>query len=292
MATQYFNWCFTLNNYNEEEYDGLINNELFNYVIIGREVGTEGTPHLQGYMQLHKRCRITGLKNINNRVHWEPAKGTAIQASDYCKKDGLFVEKGNMTLKGVKKCNLKEAVTDVAARMTTSELLDKHGSGYIMHKRKIQEVAEDLKQELVKRRRFDEIQQMSLRDWQKDVLAKLEVQSDRQILFVMDSEGGKGKSTLANYMMATLDAVLFENGKSTDIKYAYKGQNYVIFDLCRSCSEHINYEVIESLKNGRFCSYKYESTFKMFDIPRVVVFMNEGPDMTKLSYDRYDLYAL
>ncbi|KAH3837874.1 hypothetical protein DPMN_111276 [Dreissena polymorpha] len=66
-------------------------------------------------------------------------------------------------------------------------------------------------------------------------------------------------------MMSTLDAIRFENGKSNDLKYMYKGQKYVVFDFCRSSSEHINYEVIEALKNGVFCSYKYESVMRMYD---------------------------
>ncbi|KAH3697416.1 hypothetical protein DPMN_084917 [Dreissena polymorpha] len=108
----------------------------------------------------------------------------------------------------------------------------------------------------------------------------------------MDPVGGNGKTTLACYMMSTMDAIRFENGKSNDLKYMYKGQEYVIFDFCRSSSEHINYEVIEALKNGVFCSYKYESVMRMYDPPKMLVLMNEGPDMTKLSQDRYVLYAM
>ncbi|KAH3874601.1 hypothetical protein DPMN_037848 [Dreissena polymorpha] len=108
----------------------------------------------------------------------------------------------------------------------------------------------------------------------------------------MDPVGGNGKTTLACFMMSTMDAIRFENGKSNDLKFMYKGKRYVIFDFCRSSSEHINYEVIEALKNGVFCSYKYESVMRMYDNPKMLVLMNEGPDMTKLSKDRYVLYAM
>ena len=33
-----------------------------------------------------------------------------------------------------------------------------------------------------------------LRPWQKEVVEKLDRQNDRQILFVVDTEGGKGKA--------------------------------------------------------------------------------------------------
>ena len=46
----------------------------------------------------------------------------------------------------------------------------------------------------------------------------LECQDERKILFIFDTEGGKGKSFFANYLLATQNAIIFENGKSADIK--------------------------------------------------------------------------
>ena len=51
-------------------------------------------------------------------------------------------------------------------------------------------------------------------------------------------------------------AVRFENAKTFDIKYAYKGETVVIFDLNRSQQGVLNYEVIESIKNGIMFSGK------------------------------------
>ncbi|KAH3701635.1 hypothetical protein DPMN_076625 [Dreissena polymorpha] len=138
--------------------------------------------------------------------------------------------------------------------MTNEDLLDKHGAGYVLHKRKISEMAAELKADGVKKRWMAKCGELVLRPWQREVLEKLEAQNDRQILFVMDPVGGNGKTTLACYMMSTMDAIRFENCKSNDLKYMYKGQKYVIFDFCRSSMGHINYEVIEPLKNGVFCS--------------------------------------
>ena len=64
------------------------------------------------------------------------------------------------------------------------------------------------------------------------------------------------------------------------------------FDLCRSSTEHINYEVIESIKNGIFNSYKYESVMRMYKSPKVVCFMNNMPKMEALSADRYQIEEL
>lgn len=84
-------WTFTLNNYTQEECDYLSSEELrdlCNVIFIGKEVGEQGTPHLQGYITLKKAARLTGVKKINERAHWEKAKGNKDQNRTYCLKDG------------------------------------------------------------------------------------------------------------------------------------------------------------------------------------------------------------
>jgi hypothetical protein len=93
-------WCATLNNYNAEEEDALkkFAEEQCDYMVIGKEKGEEGTPHLQVYFELVKRKRLTSLKRlIGNRYHLEKRKGTAVQAAQYCKKDGDFIEIGEIS---------------------------------------------------------------------------------------------------------------------------------------------------------------------------------------------------
>jgi len=89
-------WCFTLNNYSDEEYNKLVNFNC-NYLIVGKEVGGCGTPHLQGYIEFKTNQRVTTLKKINERIHWERRKGNAQEASDYCKKDENYKEVGNIS---------------------------------------------------------------------------------------------------------------------------------------------------------------------------------------------------
>jgi len=90
-------WCFTLNNYT---YDDELALQAFDcqYLVYGREVGSAGTPHLQGYMELGlgHRMRIGTLKDAIglNNIHLESRKGKGWQAAEYCKKDGDVFEKG------------------------------------------------------------------------------------------------------------------------------------------------------------------------------------------------------
>jgi hypothetical protein len=61
MCVRYRNICFTLNNYTSQEYEALLYNDNFKYVIIGKEVGESGTPHLQGYGELKNQMRLKSI---------------------------------------------------------------------------------------------------------------------------------------------------------------------------------------------------------------------------------------
>lgn len=93
------NLVFTLNNYTQQEYDAILRWKC-SYLVVGKEIGQEGTPHLQGYVEWGRSVRFTTLKKLNERIHWEKRMGTAKQASDYCKKDKDFVEVGEMSNQG------------------------------------------------------------------------------------------------------------------------------------------------------------------------------------------------
>jgi hypothetical protein len=113
-------WCFTLNNYSSlalpsavYSFDplrrgpALFDVKLFGelmfkdgckYLVVGEEVGESGTPHLQGFVYFKQSRSLRALKNSfwGKYAHLELKKGTFAQASDYCKKDGKFFEKGIM----------------------------------------------------------------------------------------------------------------------------------------------------------------------------------------------------
>lgn len=93
------NLCFTLNNYTQDEYDALFALDT-KYIVIGKEVGENLTPHLQGYLEFKNPRSFKALKKFNPRIHWESRRGTSVQASDYCKKDKDFVEKGKLSRQG------------------------------------------------------------------------------------------------------------------------------------------------------------------------------------------------
>jgi len=87
-------WCFTINNPGgTEEVTALVS--ASSYLIYGAEVSpSSGTPHFQGYCFLNKKTALAGMRKLHPRAHFEAAKGTHQQASDYCKKEGHFLEFG------------------------------------------------------------------------------------------------------------------------------------------------------------------------------------------------------
>lgn len=110
MPRQYRNVTFTWNNPDPNKLIDF-DPEAMRYLVYQLEKGEEGeTPHWQGYMELEKRLTLNGVKTLLgcNHVHIEARRGTARQASDYCKKLDTRVpgqephEHGNMSKQGAR----------------------------------------------------------------------------------------------------------------------------------------------------------------------------------------------
>ena len=89
--SRYRRWCFTLNNYTEDDYHRLqlLDTDAdIRYLVVGKETGDSGTPHLQGYVELRRACRLGGIKDILGIPggHFEGARGTSQQNLEYCSK--------------------------------------------------------------------------------------------------------------------------------------------------------------------------------------------------------------
>lgn len=88
-------WCFTLNNYTTNEFNKLKELDC-KYLIIGKEIGELGTPHLQGYVIFESNHRLSSVKRLlGSRCHLAVAKGSSQQNRTYCTKEEDFFEKGD-----------------------------------------------------------------------------------------------------------------------------------------------------------------------------------------------------
>lgn len=98
-------YCFTLNNYNKNELDDLL--ELCNSSKVLKysfqeEMSKSGTPHLQGYIEFKDKVRPKNL--ASQKIHWEKSRN--IQASiDYTMKDDT--RNGNIYTNIAKKRTMK-----------------------------------------------------------------------------------------------------------------------------------------------------------------------------------------
>lgn len=89
-------WVFTWNNYTLHDL-AYLNDLQCKYLIYGKEVGKQGTPHLQGYIHYHTLKSMAQVVKDMKRNHVEIAKWED-NAIKYCKKDGNFFEKGEKPL--------------------------------------------------------------------------------------------------------------------------------------------------------------------------------------------------
>lgn len=129
------NFCFTINNYSETSLDALKSIDTLRYCIAGREVGENGTSHLQGYCELTKQISFDNLKLLIPTAHIEKRMGTPQQASDYCRKDGdIFFEFGSMSKPG-KRSDIHDAVDLLVSGSSIREMAMEHPAPYIKYHR-------------------------------------------------------------------------------------------------------------------------------------------------------------
>lgn len=146
----------------------------------------------------------------------------------------------------------------------------------------------------------NEYNNITWKTWQKNILDMLEKEPDnRQINFIVDEEGNKGKSFLCKYIVMKFKDVIICDGKKDNVFHQVfkKMENEVepkiiLLDVPRTNLEYLNYGVIEQLKNGFIYSGKYEGGQCIFSIPHIVIFMNENPIEKKFSVDRYNIIKI
>lgn len=286
------NWVFTLNNYTVEDVDrisGLVAlpESIVQYLLFGKEVGENGTPHLQGLICFTKRQRLTQVKTaLGGNPHVEPCRN--VNASvNYCRKENDWVEFGVITGQG-KRSDLEAFKEDVKAGMLSlKEVREAHSDVYAKYSRFCLEFIQDHYPKI-------EVPDYPLRPWQENLLERLDAEPDRRkIIFVVDVVGNSGKSWFAHWYASKKGerVQVMLPGKKADMAYnLLLGLRVVFLDAPRSKQgEFIQYDFLEDLKNGFVFSPKYESRIKTYEPLHVVVNMNESPDPTKLSEDRYEI---
>jgi hypothetical protein len=99
-------FVFTLNNYTQEDYEALQKLPHIRALILGKELGASGTPHIQGACLLQKQVKFTTVKSWMPKAHIERMVSSPAQAFEYCRKDGDFWETGDVISKQGKRNDL------------------------------------------------------------------------------------------------------------------------------------------------------------------------------------------
>ncbi|ALE29774.1 replication associated protein [Lake Sarah-associated circular virus-35] len=118
-------FCFTINNYTEALYDELLAFAVTtSWFVVGKEVGENGTPHLQGACILNNQLSFNSLKKMDcfARAHIETMKGSPQDNLVYCtKEDTNAYVYGTLPEPG-KRNDLHEAVEKVKEGATLRDL--------------------------------------------------------------------------------------------------------------------------------------------------------------------------
>jgi hypothetical protein len=148
MARKQRSYVFTINNYTDEEYEAIQGMEC-RYLIVGKEVGAEGTPHLQGYILFRNARSFNTIKRLLPRAHIEPAKGNAEQNIDYCSKDGDYFEKGDRPVSQKRKGEAeKQRWEDARSAAKEGRLDDIDADIYVRQYRTLKMIKKDHMQDI------------------------------------------------------------------------------------------------------------------------------------------------
>lgn len=144
MSGKFRAWCFTINNYTDEDKKNVLDLEqLSTYVVCGQEVGERGTPHLQGYVYFRNPRAAGGVSRLIPRAHLSAARGNAQQNRAYCSKDGnLLIEAGTLPMSKEEKGEAeRQRWSEARKAAVEGRLEDIDDRIYISHFNNLQRIA-------------------------------------------------------------------------------------------------------------------------------------------------------
>lgn len=249
-------WIFTLNNWTDQELSQCLN--VFNkknwLYIIGKEIGEQGTPHLQGYVEHKNQIRRSVLVKILPRAYIHTAQGDIKSNYKYCSKTEDFIT------------NISELEDDIS----------------LAERKYNQQMIEDYKDIVWKPWQQEVIDIINTKP------------DDRTVHWVYEPKGNVGKSFLVKYLQWKYDAIVANGKQSdvfnqykVFIEEKKDQPKLALIDIPRSNENYINYSTLEKIKDGLFYSGKYEGGVLRLCRHHLICFANFLPDKFALSNDRW-----
>lgn len=210
-------WTFTLNNY-DQDFNYLEYFKNFRIIRLGifeRQKGNSGNQHLQGYLSFTYCVRLSQCKRILEEAHWEIAKGTPFENYKYCSREGDFQILGDWrkTLEIGEKSRKEKILTsnEILRGLLGSKAEEiKNSYCYIRNKNQYDDRIKEIKELIVRYKRFEKFSTVKLTRWQIYILQELFNQNDRKIMWCYETVGGRGKSFLAHLLFSCYDFDLFD----------------------------------------------------------------------------------
>lgn len=304
------NWVFTWNNYTVEDVK-TVNEEWLKLpnmraVVYEKEVGKQGTPHLQGFFVFDALKSFKQVKAMIDKRVWFAQMRKPIEANlKYCSK-----EKGTVILGDLPKSQQEKGVVgkmfvtkdkghvwayfhiDIKAGMAWRDLMEKYPDMHCKFPKGFKEAFDELRP----KGEFDLVKKFgSLLPWQDDLLDIILCGPNaRTVIWVWEPTGDTGKSFFIKHLAVNHGFQPLTNAPTRDIACAWQ-RGDVCIDYARTDSTERNYDILEKIKNGLMFSAKYESQTKFSEQYRdchVICFANEPPEVSKLSMDRWRIFTI
>ena len=146
---------------------------------------------------------------------------------------------------------------------------------------------------------------IEFKPWQISVLEEVKIPTKRKIIWVVGKSCGEGKTWLQNYIeykygnrrVVSGISLQTKSGNITHAltKHPLSTADIFLFNIGKSVDTltEINYDMLESIKDGKLFTSKYDSQRLKIRVPNVVmVFSNDEPNTTKLAKDRWKLFSI
>lgn len=265
------------------------------YAIYQHEIGKEGTPHFQGYIQLYRSQRMGFLKTYLPKAHLEPQRAKDDkQAADYCKKnDATYLdgpwEYGHMDTNQGQRTDLEEACDAISKGMDTREFAQKFPVLNVKYNKNFKSHRMDLEEILLDK------PDIILTDWQNQVMDIIKSEPvKRRIIWIWSEASKMGKSTFKDYIYSLYPDMVLEATKTmSDTLYLYRGHSIIWFDNARE--DPVDSTMVAQLEKysdgGLMTSTKYEPR-RLVMKSHIIVTSNKSPPYHRLPERIVEIKAI
>lgn len=250
-------WCLTINNYNDQLYEDMKKDfpiDTQTQVVLGREVGANGTPHLQCCIKYQNPRSFGDMKKKYPTAHIEKCNNWAASVT-YCKKEGNFYTNIVVTINAEQQYNqyMQRTFSNVQWRPWQQELINL----------------------------------LQTEPSERKVYWYWEQTGNTGKTFLAKYIDWKYNAIIANGKQGDV----FNQYKSF-LETEKKQPKVAIIDIPRSHQDYVCYSTLEKIKDGLVYSGKYEGG-KLRLIPHhLIIFANFEPDEEKLSNDRWSIHEI